>query len=246
MYLHHGKNQENGKRDSQWKWGVTWLKRGVKFFPAKNEQTSVKMSVKLHSEMSGEILDRVGISQWVSFLVFWNRAISLSTFMIKCKHFQWALLCTILQDTSPVFLSDSPCVCSVRASRLLSTNVGCWLLTEYVCVLQPQPCRADVAPARCQHSPDFSAPVATSTVLVWALQVRKDLLKTFLKMLSLLFLKLLINVWELLHSVEFWSMKLFSHNFKISSAIFCCRWVRGKSRSIRPYLKGEEIWELRS
>lgn len=47
-----------------------------------------------------------------TFLFFWNRAKSLSTFMIRCKHFQWALLCSILQDTS-VSLPDSPCVCTV-------------------------------------------------------------------------------------------------------------------------------------
>lgn len=182
---------KNGKRlrDSQWKWGVTWLKRRVKLFPAKNEQTSVKMSVKLHSEMSGEILGSVGISQWMLFCR-WNRAISLSTFLIKCRHFQRALLCTILQGTSPVCL---PQICSCRApgqpscldcvregnpaaSRILSTNVGtrsprgCWLLTR-VCRC---PAATDGASARYGHSPGSPAPVVTSTALVWALQISKN------------------------------------------------------------------------
>lgn len=102
LYLHHGKSQENGKRlrDSWWKWGVTWLRRGVKFFPAKNEQTSVKTSAKLHTETLVELLARLGISQWI-FFHHCHRGISLSTFQMKCTHFQCSPLCKVLWDTFP-------------------------------------------------------------------------------------------------------------------------------------------------
>lgn len=212
---------ENGKRlrDSQWKRGVIWLKRRVKFFPAKNEQTSVKMSVKLHSEMSGEILASVGISQWI-LSCCWNRVISSSTFLIKCRHFQWALPCSVLQATSPVCLSwirrcrapgQPSCLDCVRernlgASRLLSTNVGtrslwgCWLLI------------------RVRWHPTVAAPAMLTGLLwgtdtAWASLPRWPLpwhwfglcrsamifFKTFKKLFSSSFFKLLIQVWEFPH-----------------------------------------------
>lgn len=120
-----------------------------------------------------------------TFLFFWKRAISLSTFMIKCKHFQWSLLCTTLRDTSSVSLLDSPCVCTVLEKGALQLPgtfpqtwaAGCSLSPSVPC--SHSPCQADGASARCQHSPGFSAPMATSTALLWALRIRKDLLKNF-------------------------------------------------------------------
>lgn len=84
------------------------------------------------------------------FSVVEIRALSLITFLIKCRRFQQALPCAVLRDTSRVSLPQilrcrAPgrplCLDCVRegnpaASRLLSTNVGtrsprgCWLLVR--------------------------------------------------------------------------------------------------------------------
>lgn len=93
------------------------------------------MSMKLHSEMSGEILAGVGISQLI-FFCCWNRAVSLSTCLIKCRHFQQAVLCVILWDTSPVCPSwierrrapGQPwCLNGVREGNSAASRILSWM-----------------------------------------------------------------------------------------------------------------------
>lgn len=139
------------------------------------------MSMKLHSEMSGEILVGVGISQLI-FFCCWNRAISLSTCLIKGRHFQQAVLCIILQDTSPVCppwierrrAPGQPwCLNGVREGNSAASRILSWMwelavpraadsLARYMGGLWQGLCPADEACVTYRHILDSSAPMVTS------------------------------------------------------------------------------------
>lgn len=252
LYLHHGKSQENGKRlrDSWWKWGVTWLRRGVKFFPAKNEQTSVKMSAKLHSETLVELLGRLGISQWM-FFHRCHRGISLSTFQMKCTLFQCSPPRTVVWDSSPICLpwtwrcrapghlrvwtnSES----KTAASRLLSLELGTCSIQQHCFVIKGLQAPCGPALWGCWLLPAVGQPwvpcpsnLGLGSSNLWCCY-------------DLLF-KLLMEVLEFQFGSEVWYFPTPQNFMSWPSAYFFVVVDRWKSKSIITWL-WEENWELRS